>query len=565
MILKNAFNKYCLSCILCLASFIFFGQTKSTNIQNFDGKSYYIHKIEKGQSLYSITKLYNIGLDELYVVNPELKDGVKAGQEIRISTGLASGKPLPTATTTVNTNVAMSTNPDTSRYFTYKVLKGETVYAITKKFNLTEAQLNTFNPGLSTTGLKEGQVIAISEKNKKKVGTSTYVGTTTITSIDTSKSKVITKATKSSYNVALVLPFKLDQTLALDVNTLAKNKTAFPLVSSYAIDFYLGFKSAIDSLSGKGFEINLELYDEDDKDSLKHTQLLSDLKTKQIDFIFGPLYANGFKSIAQKAKELSIPIITPITQQNKMLFNNVYASKTNPSQFTLLESLADYCIDSLVKDNAKIFLVSAFQKDVKEIAYVTAFKKYYNEKQKALGKTAKDTVTVVKGLAEIKNGYIPGAKNIIIALSNNQVFIADFTTQLAIFSEKKDVVLCGWENMTTIDNIDQEYLNQLHFTFPNQYNLNNISAYNGLIENYKSYMSSYPTEFYFIGNDIATYYLKNLKESGPNFVFNLNTLSTETNYMRFKFYRPDNTTGFDNRGVYIFKYNNYQLQKTGWK
>jgi hypothetical protein len=337
----------------------------------------------------------------------------------------------------------------------------------------------------------------------------------------------------------------------LDISTLAKNKTAFPVVSSYAIDFYLGFKSAIDSLSGKGFEINLELYDEDDKDSLKHTQLLSDLKTKQIDFIFGPLYANGFKSIAQKAKELNIPIITPIAQQNKMLFNNVYASKTNPSQFTLLESLADYCIDSLVK--------------VKEAAYVTAFKKYYNEKQKALGKTTKDTVTVVKGLAEIKNAYMPNAKNIIIALSNNQVFVADFTTQLAIFSEKKDVVLCGWENMTTMDNIDQEYLNQLHFTFPNQYNLSNMAPYTGLIENYKTYMATYPTEFYFIGNDIATYYLKNLKEAGPNFVFNLNNLSSETNYMRFKFYRPDNTTGFDNRGVYIFKYNNYQLQKTGWK
>ncbi len=565
--IKNKFNKYCLSCILCLVSLIIIAQSKSTNIQNFDGKSYYIHKVEKGQSLYSITKLYNVGLDELYVVNPELKDGVKAGQEIKVPTGYASGKPLQTTTTSVSTNVALSTTPDTSRYFTYKVLKGETVYAITKKFNLTESQLNAFNPGLSTAGLKEGQLIAISEKNKKKVGNTTYVSTSTITStsIDTSRSKVTTKPTKSSYNIALVLPFKLDQTLALDVATLAKNKTSFPVVSSYAVDFYLGFKSAIDSLSGKGFEINLELYDEDEKDSLKHTQLLSDLKTKQIDFIFGPLYANGFKSIGQKAKELNIPIITPITQQNKMLFNNVYASKTNPSQFTLLESLADYCIDSLVKDNAKIFLVSGFQKDAKEMGYVTAFKKYYNEKQKALGKTAKDTVHVVKGLADIKNGYMPNAKNIIITLSTNQVFIADFTTQLAVFSEKKDITLCGWETMTTIDNIDQEYLNQLHFTFPNQYNLSNMAPYTGLIENYKTYMATYPTEFYFIGNDIANYYLKNLKEWGPNFVFNLNNLSSETNYMRFKFYRPDNTTGFDNRGVYIFKYNNYQLQKTGWK
>lgn len=563
MIIKNTINKYCLSCLLCLASFIFFAQTKSTNIQTIDGKNFYIHKIEKGQSLYSITKLYNVTLDDLYNNNPELKNGVKANQEIKIPNSVAVVKPI--ANPVVNTNTAVAYQVDTLKYFTYRISKGETVYSITKKFNLSEAQLNAYNPNLSM-GLKDGQLIAISERNRRKgVKETVEVKQTTVTNIDTTKAKAINKASKTSYNVALVLPFKLDQTLALDMVTLAKSKTNFPLVSAYAIDFYLGFKTAIDTLTTKDFEINLELYDEDEKDSLKHTQLLSELKTKQIDFIFGPLYANGFKSIAQKAKELSIPIITPITQQNKMLYNNVYASKANPSQYTLIESLADYCIDSLVNTNAKLFLVSSFQKDPKEIAYVNAFKKYYNEKQKALGKSPKDTVNVVKGLEGIKSNYTSGAKNIVVSLSTNQVFIADFTTQLAIFSDKKDIILCGWQNTTTIDNIDQEYLNQLHFTFPHQYNINNITSYNALIELYKVIQESYPTEFYFIGYDIANYYLKNLKEQGPNFIFNLNNLSAETNYMRFKFYRPDNSTGFDNRGVYIFKYNNYQLQKTGWK
>lgn len=566
MIIKNTLNKYCLSCILCLASFIFFAQTKSTTTQTIDGKTYYIHTIEKGQSLYSISKLYNVSLDDIYATNPELKTGVKANQEIKILNNTVPNKTV--ATTNTNNNALLTYQVDTLKYFTYKITKGETIYSITKKFNLTEAQLNAFNPNLSQ-GLKEGQLIAISERNKRKTGkeiTETKPTTTTqVSTIDTTKAKAITKPSKSNYNLALVLPFKLDQTLALDMANLAKTRTNFPVVSGYALDFYLGFKNAVDSLTSKDFEINLNLYDEEEKDSLKHTQLLSDLKTKQIDFIFGPLYANGFKVISQKAKELSIPIITPIIQQNKMLYNNVYASKTNPSQFTLLESLADYCIDSLVNNNAKVFLISAFQKDPKEAAYVNAFKKYYNEKQKLLGKSPKDTVTIVRGLEGVKAGYTPNAKNIVITLSNNQVFIADFTTQLAIFSDKKDVVLCGWQNTTTIDNIDQEYLNQLHFTFPHQYNINNVSAYNSLIEHYKTIQQSYPSEFYFIGYDIANFYLKNLKEQGPNFVFNLNNLPTETNYMRFKFYRPDNATGFDNRGVYIFRYNNYQLQKTGWK
>jgi ABC-type branched-subunit amino acid transport system substrate-binding protein len=286
---------------------------------------------------------------------------------------------------------------------------------------------------------------------------------------------------------------------------------------------------------------------------------------KDLDFIFGPLYANGFKNIAKKAKDLHIPIVSPIAQQNKFLFNNMYISKTNPSQFTLLEGLADYCMDSLVKNNANILLMAANDKDKKEMAFVNAFKKYYNDKQRAAGKSSKDTVRVVKGLAGLKAAYVPSVKNIIISLSNNQVFIADFTTQLAIFANNKDVVLCGWENTSSNDNIDQEYLNQLNYTFPHQYNLLSTASYSTVIDSYRQQQETTPGDYYFMGFDIAFYYLKNLKVNGPDFVHNLNALPLETNFMRFEFTRPDMLTGFDNRGMYIFKYNNYQLQKTGWK
>ena len=61
------------------------------------------------------------------------------------------------------------------------------------------------------------------------------------------------------------------------------------------------------------------------------------------------------------------------------------------------------------------------------------------------------------------------------------------------------------------------------------------------------------------------YYLTQLRERGPDFVHQLDKLPMETNYMRFRFTRPDRQTGFDNRGLFIFKYKNYQISSTGWK
>jgi len=567
--IKIILNKYVLSCVLCLVSCIFLAQTKSTNIQTLEGKKYYIHKIEKSQSLYAISKTYSVSLDDIYKANPELKTaGAKVNQEIKIPFAVS-----PPAAATNTLSLGTSTAPiDTSKYLTYKVSKSETVYGITRRFNITEKQLAAFNPGI-TPSLREGQIIIVGEKIKKKptvkenkpITVTKEHKANNFSLVDSSLFRPVSKPKKTKYNIALILPFRLDQTLALDMNELVKTNSSFPTVPALAVDFYLGFKRAVDSLVDKNFEIDISLYESDDKDSIRLEQIVKDPKFKELDLIFGPLYANGFKTISKKAKELNIPIVSPITQQNKILYNNIYISKTNPSQFTLLESLADYCIDSLMTGNANIVLMLLSEKDKKELAFVNAFKKYYNEKQKLSGKGIKDTITLVRGMTELKAAFKSNTKNIVVTLSSNQVFLADFTTQLSMNSDKKDVTLCGWQSLTETDNIDQEYLNQLNFTFPYQFNVTNLGTYNFISKSYEEQQQTVPEEYFYIGFDIGYYYLMNLKNTGPDFVHNLNNLPAETNYMRFKYARPDAVTGFDNRGVYIFRYNNYHLQKTGWK
>lgn len=559
--LRNIF----FSCFL-FSGVLLFSQVRSTVIQKINGADYYIHKIEKGQSLYSISKLYEVSLDEIYSQNPEAKGGTKTGQEIKIPLK-NKAQTVNSSTVQVKTNTVTSNSQlpiDTNRYMVYKVGSKETLYALTKKLNITEAELKIFNPSLISQGLKEGQLLIIGEK-KKSAANSVSTATLSPSVKDSINHKVISLPKKQAYKLALILPFRFEETVNLDIPLMVKNKTSFPAIPALALDFYLGFKRAVDSLSTGDFSVNIDLYDIDDKDSAKLASTIKDPKFKQTDLIFGPLHAYGFKPMAQMAKDLGIPIVSPVTQQNKILFNNVYVSKTNPSQFTLLESLADYCIDSLIKTNENIILAMPAVKDAKEENFAKAFKKYYNDKQKALGKSAKDTITLVKGLEGVKKVYKQDVRNVVVILSTNQVFLSDFTTQLAIYSAKKDVVLCGWQSVTALDNIDQEYLNQLHYTFPCQYNLTNTSAYSGLIENYRSIQSSYPGEYFFIGFDIAHYYLKLLKEQGPGFVIQLDKFPQETNYTRFNFVRPDGNTGFDNRGTFIFTYQDYSLRKTGWK
>ncbi|HQQ94556.1 MAG TPA: LysM peptidoglycan-binding domain-containing protein [Bacteroidia bacterium] len=534
-------------------------QAKSETVQVQDGKKFYIHKIAKGQSLYAISKLYNVSVDELYDLNPDLRNGAKAGQEIRI--------PMPGSVNAVSTG---SMNADTAKYLTHKLQKGETMYSICRKYAISERQLALYNPALSQ-GLKEGQIIVVGEKTKTTKTQGTKSGKENKTNavkpgvIDSSAFKPVSKARSDHYNVALALPFKLEQSLALDLNSILRSNTPFPAVPALAVDFYLGFKKAFDSLSTAQFSLSLDLYDIDDKDSLKLIQFTNEARFKDHDIIFGPLYATGFKSIAKKAKENHIPIVSPITQQNKILYNNVYISKTNTSQFTLLESLADYCLDSLMKVPANLILVAAGEKDKKDINFVSAFRKHFSERLKSDARPLKDSCRLVKGMDGVKAAYMPNQRNIVVNLSTNQVLISDFITQLALYSKGKEIVLCGWESTSSNENIDQEYLNDMSYTFPYQFNLVDSLYPESLVNYYRNRQGTWPGEYYFLGFEVAYYYLKHLRDQGPEFIHHLNNYPEDGYHLRFKFYRPDNMTGFDNRGLYIYRYGNFKLHRTGWK
>jgi LysM repeat protein len=528
--------------VFFLLSGVTHAQQKSSDIKTINGKKYYIHKVEKGQSLYAIAKLYETDINLVLAENDEALDGIKQGQELKI--------PVITSAQ----NLSLKPNPkDTSRYLYHTVERKETLYGISKKYNTTEQKLVEWNPDVKS-GIKHGQCLIVAERPKP-------VTTATVAPLKDTIVK-LSKPKKAVYNIGLFLPFRLAEYDNIDVNALVQNKAPFPLLQSLSVDFMMGFKRAADSIKSNDFNTNILLFDVDDRDSSKIESICNSSEFKSLDLIIGPLYSAEFKVVSTYAKKGGIPVVSPFTQQNKILYQNEFTSKVTPSQFTLIESLAEYCIDSL-KNSASIFIVN--NGNLKDAQYIKAFKQHYRDYLKTLNLPEKDTVIEVKGLAGVKGAHVPDKKNVFVALTNNQVFLTDFITQLAVYADKKDIVLAGWQNAIQQDNIDQDYLNRLSYTFASQNNLNNILAYSGPIKQYQEEMSSDPGDYFFEGFDIAQYYLTQLKTIGPDFALQLDKSPFEGNFIRYKFYRPDETTGFENRGAYIFRYNNYQLQRTGWK
>jgi LysM repeat protein/ABC-type branched-subunit amino acid transport system substrate-binding protein len=62
-------------------------QMHSNVTEKINGKEYYIHTIKKGQTLYMISKAYGVDVNDIIRENPEVKEGIRADQKIRIPTG----------------------------------------------------------------------------------------------------------------------------------------------------------------------------------------------------------------------------------------------------------------------------------------------------------------------------------------------------------------------------------------------------------------------------------------------------------------------------------------------
>src|SRR5688500_12457211 len=77
------------SLVLLLPLFLLFSchpAKKATESTKRDGSGqYFLHRVEKNETLYSVSKKYNVTVEELESLNPSLKKGVlKAGMLLRV-------------------------------------------------------------------------------------------------------------------------------------------------------------------------------------------------------------------------------------------------------------------------------------------------------------------------------------------------------------------------------------------------------------------------------------------------------------------------------------------------
>lgn len=120
-----------------------------------------IHVVQKGDTLYSLSRKYEITVDELRVANNlSENDVIKVGQKIQIpSANIANAAALSQKKSAEDKNIEQkSLSLNTKKY---KVQKGDTFYALSRKYEISVADLMSLNKMDSSSTLKIGQIILV--------------------------------------------------------------------------------------------------------------------------------------------------------------------------------------------------------------------------------------------------------------------------------------------------------------------------------------------------------------------------------------------------------------------
>jgi LysM repeat protein len=290
------------------------------------------HIVSSNESIYSLSRLFSVPIDSIVKHNLISGNELKIGQRLSIkdaiipilkevstnSEGNLKNIPSNDLTSSLNSNLM---NDDL--FVLHTVQSQESLYTISKRYMVSINDLIELN-NLKTSKISPNDVLKIKlkEENKGDIEQRNVPPSQKTESIQFPSLK-----DKKSLSVALFLPFNLDS--RSDINKS---------ISNAAIEYYMGAKLAIDSLSDLGFKVEFFIYDYFDKTKSLQT-ILEQKSFLSTDLIIAPLHQKEAEIVAEWALKNNVKMIYSVTFSNFLFENkNAYAMVTNNN--ILLEKLA---------------------------------------------------------------------------------------------------------------------------------------------------------------------------------------------------------------------------------
>jgi len=550
-------------------------EQKSEKKETIEKVNLTIHEVEEGETFYSIQQQYGISEDELKELNPQLKDGLKVGQSIKLPSSKIK-------------------NPkQQDNKIEHIVEPGETMYSLCAKFNVTKQDITELNPALNERYPISGETIFIPKNNNISYTAATPKAQLTSNGEEKSKEKPAIFSKKDlpdlssdTFRITMFLPLFLRQNDSINTisinsdeitqpdstenqgsnnsQTFLANKSERTLYNNTRnfLSFYEGFLVALDTMKKTGINIRLDLFDNQSSQRIidsviRHTDVVN------TDLIVGPVDVKHQKNISNFSNKNQIPLVSPFSNDDDYSLINPYYFQINPTKDYILRKTADFIGRDYCDKNVIVMVPDSYEqiKGADMVETIREKMKYYASKKNIT--QVHFTKVSISDVADqeywtIKNNLDPAKENVVfIPLSSNrsqrESNLSKAINSLYVLSEEFPITLIGTSEFTTaFKSINIEYFHKLnlHFLTPNfiDYQDNEVKQF---ILNYRSNFLTEPNQYSYRGYDIAKFYLEAYRQYGRNFINKISSIQTNTLQSNFKPKRLKELSGFMNNSLFV--------------
>jgi len=359
--------------------------------------------------------------------------------------------------------------------------------------------------------------------------------------------KVEKPAAPKVSTISLLLPFDLDHLKPGASYTSATLKEA-----DIALDYYRGFKLALDSLTSQGYNYKLQVYDTRGDKAMAHS-LANNPAVTGGDLIVGPVFPGDVKSFIGNYPNGRQPIVSPLSPAPPSNFKNPQLITVMPPLEYHAWSAAKYINDKIKPEN--VFILKSGYSE--ENDYLIPFKKAIDSlSKKGIKVTA---LTVIHGqLSSLLPQLTSTGKNVFIVPATNQHFLTITLRALDSLSASYPVTVFGHPSWINFNFLKADLLQRLdtHVTSADYVDYK-APATIAFMRNYRQVYKAEPTAYAIKGFDEGLYLGAQL---GTDNLKNLTTTSFTGLHNTFQFQKKPGL-GWINTHVTVYKYANFELKK----
>jgi LysM repeat protein len=602
------------------------------------GTPYYIHIVKKSETLYSISRAYNITVEEINKENPPALYGIKEGQSLRIPVREISTTEPPVTTIT-------PAKRDDTRYVYHKLQPGETIYYLSKLYGVSENEIVASNPRVDISRLPVNAEIAVprrefmTERQEFAVQDSDYIfhkvmrgeslasiatqyglsvrdlrrenrnirfpqvgdylripvpkkpeaPVAEIQVTDSAKlifdQPVVMLDRPSGYtpvrnlsgtiDVALLLPFYLRENAVrsdIDSSKIVKGRPVYRVVSRsddwiYSgsvgfLEMYQGILLAADTLRSLGLDISIHVFDIK-SDTIELTRLINSGRLSGMDLIIGPVYSYNLAIMTAYAKPLGIPVVSPVPLfNNSPLTGNPNLFMANASlevaQTVLSRKAGEYFDNNIVLIHSDSAGVDQDVKNFKEKIFAELSNRIPYEEIRFkeflfYNRSAFDNDSVNR----LSHALSKEMENTIIIASEEAPVISETLQEIHGLSKRFPVRTFGYPSLRMLDNLEPKYLFELDILVYSpywiDYSRKDVREFNADFRH--KFMTEPPEMSYaWLGYDIAYYFLSGLAIHGNDFIVHPEIHNPDLLHTQFDFRRKSMNDGFENQKLYPVKF-----------